>query len=63
MPDPTAVLGREIDIRTAFEGAFATLDMRVRKFLALPLELLNGRALRLELDRIGEVSMTSHENE
>jgi hypothetical protein len=61
MPDPTAVL--EIDIRTAFDAAFATLDVRIRKFLALPLELLNGRALRLELERIGEASMTSHENE
>src|SRR5260370_22221599 len=63
MPDPTAVVGREIDIRTAFEAAFATLDGRIRKFLALPLGLLNGRALRLELELIGEASMTSHENE
>jgi protein-tyrosine-phosphatase len=63
MPDPTAVLGRDIDIRTAFEGAFAALDVRIRKFVALPLELPNGRALRLELERIGEASMTSHENE
>src|SRR6266702_1850697 len=54
MPDPTAVVGREIDIRTAFEAAFATLDVRIRKFLALPLELLNGRALAQELERIGQ---------
>jgi len=63
MPDPTAVVGREIDIRTAFEAAFATLDVRIRKFLSLPLELLNGRTLKLELERIGEAPMTSHENE
>jgi protein-tyrosine-phosphatase len=63
MPDPTAVVGGEIDVRAAFEAAFASLDVHIRKFLALPLELLKGRALRLELERIGGTSMTSHENE
>jgi arsenate reductase len=56
MPDPTAVVGNETDIRVAFEEAFATLDLRIRKFLALPLGQLKGRALVLELERIGEAS-------
>jgi protein-tyrosine-phosphatase len=56
MPDPTAVVGSETDIRVAFEEAFDTLDLRIRKFLALPLGLLNGRALTQELERIGEAS-------
>jgi protein-tyrosine-phosphatase len=56
MPDPTAVVGSEVDIRVAFAAAFATLDVRIRQFLALPLELLNGRALTQELERIGEAS-------
>jgi protein-tyrosine-phosphatase len=54
MPDPTAVVGSEADIRVAFEAAFATLDVRIRQFLALPLEQLNGRALAQELQRVGE---------
>jgi arsenate reductase (thioredoxin) len=54
MPDPTAVVGSEIDIRVAFEEAFATLDSRIRRFLALPLSHLNDRALAQELERIGE---------
>jgi protein-tyrosine-phosphatase len=56
MPDPTALVGSEVDTRVAFEAAFATLDVRIRQFLALPLELLNGRALTLELERIGVAS-------
>jgi protein-tyrosine-phosphatase len=54
MPDPSAVVGCEIDIRAAFEAAFATLDVRIRQFLALPLEQLNGRALAQEVQRVGE---------
>jgi len=53
---PRCLQGTEIDIRAAFEAAFATLDVRIRKFLALPLELLNGRTLAQELERIGEAS-------
>jgi protein-tyrosine-phosphatase len=56
LPDPTAAVGSEIDIRMAFEEAFATLDLRIRKFLALPLGLLNRRALTQELERIGKAS-------
>jgi arsenate reductase len=55
MPDPSAVVGSEIDIRVAFEEAFLTLEARIREFLALPFESLDGRSLTLELERIGRV--------
>jgi hypothetical protein len=38
MADPTAVVGSETDIRVAFEEAFATLDLRIRQFLAYHLD-------------------------
>ena len=56
MPDPTVIVGSELDVRVAFEEAFAMLDSRIRRFLALPLGHLNGRALAQELERIGEGS-------
>jgi len=55
MPDPGEVGGSEIDIRVAFEEAFGRLDLRIRKFLALPLGILNSTALARELQRIGEI--------
>jgi protein-tyrosine-phosphatase len=56
MRDPTAAVGSEIDTRVAFEEAFATLNLRIRKFLALPFGVLNWRALTRELERIGQAS-------
>jgi arsenate reductase (thioredoxin) len=54
MPDPGEVAGSDIDIRVAFEEAFGRLDLRIRRFLALPLGTLNSTALAQELQRIGE---------
>jgi len=56
MPDPSTVVGSETQIRVAFEEAFGTLDVRIRRFLALPLGSLRGRSLTYELRRIGETT-------
>jgi len=54
MPDPGEVAGSEIDIRVAFGEAFGRLDVRIRRFLALPLGILDSTALAQELQRIGK---------
>jgi arsenate reductase len=56
MSDPGDVVGSELDVRLAFEEAFAKLDLRIRAFLDLPLGKLKGRALAQELERIGNSS-------
>jgi arsenate reductase len=53
MADPAAVVGSDVYIRRAFEEAFGTLESRIRKFLALPLDRLTDRALSRELALIG----------
>jgi arsenate reductase len=50
--DPADVVGSECAIRTAFDEVFGTLELRIRLFLALPLEQLEGRALAQALERI-----------
>jgi len=62
-PDPADVVGSEVDVRVAFEKAFGTLDLRIRKFLALPLGQLKGRALVQELERIGGGTLASGHHE
>ncbi|HXR25662.1 MAG TPA: arsenate reductase ArsC [Candidatus Binataceae bacterium] len=54
MPDPGEVAGSDIDIRVAFEEAFGRLDVRIRRFLALPLAIHKSTVLAQELQRIGE---------
>jgi protein-tyrosine-phosphatase len=54
-PDPESVATNEIDTRLAFEELFFTLDGRVRRLLALPLERMSDEVLARELMRIGEV--------
>jgi arsenate reductase len=54
MPDPAALRGPAIALQFAFDKAFATLECRIRKFLALPLQRLADRNLARELERIGE---------
>jgi arsenate reductase len=54
MPDPAEVTGNEAEIRFAFEKAFATLESRIRKFLALPMERRADRGLARELELIGQ---------
>jgi arsenate reductase (thioredoxin) len=54
-PDPEATAGKETEMRLDFEVAFVTLEARIRRFLALPLDRLSDEALSHELERIGEV--------
>jgi arsenate reductase len=53
VPDPAAASGSEARRRAAFEDAYRILEHRVRAFLALPLETLEGDALRRALDEVG----------
>jgi protein-tyrosine-phosphatase len=53
--DPADVVGSESEVRAVFDEVFGTLDRRIRQFLALPLEQLEGRALVQELERIAQV--------
>jgi arsenate reductase len=56
MLDPSTVVGGETHTRAAFDEAFHTLDVRIQRFLALPLGSLNGRSLTHELRQIGETA-------
>ena len=53
IPDPAAVKGSQEEIERAFRDAFVTLDRRISLFLCLPLQSLDGLAIKGELDRIG----------
>ncbi len=55
MADPTAIVGADLEIRSAFEEAFGTLQGRIQTFLALPFGQLTDQALLQELARIGEL--------
>lgn len=60
--DPAAVRGSEADVERAFREAFLLLDRRISLFLALPLRVLDGMALKQELDKIGRSEhLTSQE--
>lgn len=54
MPDPATVAGSDVRIRLACEEAFGTLESRIRKFLALPLEQLTDAELSQELALFGK---------
>ena len=51
--DPTAAQGSDADKRRAFLRAYAELHRRITLFTSLPLEELQGRALKDKLDEIG----------
>jgi arsenate reductase len=53
IPDPAAVSGSEIEKRTAFRAAFASLENRIRLFISLPFDSLDRMALQRRLDAIG----------
>ena len=53
IPDPAAVQGTEADQRRAFRDAFLQLRRRIELFAALPLDKLQGLALKERLDQIG----------
>jgi arsenate reductase len=53
IPDPAAVAGSEMDKRNAFREAFASLDTRIKLFMALPFASLDRLALQKRLEAIG----------
>ncbi len=52
--DPAAVRGADEEKRRAFLKAFTQLSTRINLFLNLPLEKLDGMALKAKLDEIGK---------
>ncbi len=54
IPDPAAVRGDDTAQRAAFRDAFALLDGRIDRLLALPLEQLDRGALKAQVGAIGE---------
>jgi arsenate reductase (thioredoxin) len=55
LPDPAEVRGSEAQVDAAFAETWALLGMRVRALLALPVEQLDGPALKVALDEIGRM--------
>jgi arsenate reductase (thioredoxin) len=52
--DPAAAQGADEEKRRAFLKAFTQLSTRINLFLNLPLEKLDGMALKAKLDEIGK---------
>jgi arsenate reductase len=53
--DPGHVKGSDEEIITAFEQTYRTLELRVKKMLALSLETMAQKQLTVELNAIGKV--------
>jgi arsenate reductase (thioredoxin) len=53
VPDPAELLANDTDVRADFERAYVSLESRIRKFLALPLDQLTHRELVDALGLIG----------
>lgn len=56
VPDPSHVNGTDTEKLDAFEHTFATLDLRIKKMLTLPLESLSPDVLARELNAIGQLT-------
>lgn len=54
IPDPAAVVGTPQEISQAFHEAFLILERRISLFLSLPISSIDKRAIKKEIDRIGE---------
>jgi arsenate reductase len=52
LPDPAAAAGSDDERRKAFRDAFLTLKRRIERLAGLPLDKLNGPALKERLDQI-----------
>jgi len=52
--DPAAVAGSPAEIERAYDDAFATLERRIRLFLALPHATIDQLALQTHLAEIGQ---------
>ena len=55
VPDPAHVEGDDAVKMLAFREAYLTLNERVKKFVALPVETLGDEQLRQELKQIGTI--------
>jgi arsenate reductase len=53
IPDPASVKGTPEELDRAFRDGFTVLDRRIGLFLSLPMETLDGMAIKREIDRIG----------
>ena len=58
IPDPAAVQGTTEQVERAFRDAFFMLDRRISLFLSLPLASLDRLALKREIDKIGQQSIS-----
>jgi protein-tyrosine-phosphatase len=56
IPDPAAVEGPDEVRRKAFKDAFSAMQARLRLFVNLRLEALDGMSLQHELDAIGKTT-------
>lgn len=62
LPDPAGVPGGDTAERAAFVEAYAVISTRINAFLALPPAQLQGPALKLNLDRIGQLSTAGNKD-
>ena len=53
--DPSHVSGSESELIAAFEHTYQTLEGRIQKLLALPLESMSSNQLSQELNALGHV--------
>ena len=53
-PDPAAVRGTAEEVKRAYRDAFVTLERRIGLFLSLPLASIDQRAIKTEIDKIGQ---------
>jgi len=55
IPDPAAALGSDVEKLNAFRDAYMRLDTRIKLFVALPMDKLQGMALKRAVDKIGRL--------
>jgi len=53
VPDPATVQGTEAEQRRAFRDAYVVLENRIKLFVALPIDKLDGMAIKRNVDDIG----------
>ncbi len=59
LPDPAAATGDDAAKRAAFLEAYMILEARIAAFVALPLERLDTRAIKAELQNLGAAPKSS----
>ncbi len=53
VPDPAAVVGSELERRSAFRAALLALESRIKLFVDLPIDMLERMAVQRKVDEIG----------